>query len=89
MRISPEASPHAFGKKNFIINTNSPLVTSIYHLQAQNPEMAKAMVHHLYDLTLLSQKEMDIKNFNAFISRSNNLLEKVVQSFSGNHGSVA
>ena len=35
------------------------------------------MIHHLYDLSLLSQKELEPANFPHFINRANHVLEKM------------
>ena len=76
-RIAPEEKSRGIGKKTFIVNTNSPVVTAIFSLQKTNPEVAHTLAHHLYDLALLSQKEMEPHNMTQFIARSKTLLETV------------
>ena len=46
-------------KRTFVVNTNNKLVQSIFALQDQNPELAQEGLPHLYELSLLSQKELD------------------------------
>lgn len=77
-RISPEPQA-SFAQTTFIVNTNSPLINSLYKSSSSHPELAKIMVQHLYDLALLSQKEMDIDKLKEFVARSNALLEKVTE----------
>jgi HSP90 family molecular chaperone len=44
-------------KKTFVVNTNSHLIQALYRLKAQDPSLAKEMIHHVYELSLLSQKQ--------------------------------
>lgn len=76
-RISKEAPQQSMAKKTLVINTNSPLVASLYKMQTSEPELAKLMAEELYDLTALSQRELDPKEMKTFLKRSSTLLEKV------------
>jgi molecular chaperone HtpG len=69
-------------KKTFVVNTNSKLISSIYTLKDSNPALAQEMVRHLYDLSLLAQRELDPEALSAFVSRSNKVLENIVSSLS-------
>lgn len=64
-------------KRTFVVNTNSNLIHSIYALKDQNPQLAQEMVLHLYDLSLLSQREFHAESFASFITRSIHLLGKI------------
>ncbi len=64
-------------KLTFVVNTNSRLVQSIYGLKDKNPALAKEMVEHLYELSLLSQKELAPNALSQFISRSSRVLEQL------------
>lgn len=68
-----------FGKKTFVVNTNSPLVGAVRKLDGINPELAKDLSRQLYELALLSQREMHPVDLNEFISRTNRVLEELAQ----------
>lgn len=72
-----DLSPHLVDKQKFVVNTNNSLVNSIHKLSKKDPELAGSIVTQLFDLTLLGQQELDPKSFSGFISRSNELLEKL------------
>ena len=71
--------PSLASKRIFVVNTNNKLVQSIFALQDQNPELAQEMVHHLYELSLLSQKELDPGAISQFVSRSSRVLEHLMR----------
>lgn len=78
MRLEPDERQkqmHLFGKRKFIVNTNNPLIEAIRKLDQQNPELAKALILEVYELSLLSQREMDPHMLHDFINRSNHILE--------------
>lgn len=64
--------------KTFVVNTNNPLVTLTHKLGNKKPDLAKELSKQLYDLTSLSQKELDAKQLSSFVSSSHKLLEKLV-----------
>lgn len=65
-------------KRTFVVNTNSRLIASIYSLKEKDPELAKEMIHQVYELALLSQKELAPEDLTQFISRSSRVLEKLI-----------
>lgn len=71
------SEPDFFGKKTFVINTNNPLISSIMKLDAKDPELAEALVHQVYRLALLSQKELDPGNLQEFVAKNTDVLEKL------------
>lgn len=73
--MEPEKDARAFGKKTFIVNTNNPLVAAISKLQAKDASLAKELSHAIYDISLLSQREMSPKDLNGYIERSLKVLE--------------
>ncbi|MBS0654239.1 MAG: molecular chaperone HtpG [Verrucomicrobia bacterium] len=79
-RISAESPKESFAKATFVVNTNSPVITSLYQMKDHQPELAKMMAQQIVDLALLSQKEMDTSQLKEFVARSNSLLEKVAQT---------
>lgn len=67
------------GKRTLVVNTNNPLIHAIQKMEHENPQLAADLVQHTYDLTLLSQREMDPEALNAFVARSSHVLEKLTQ----------
>lgn len=65
-------------KKTFVVNTNSKLMTALPKLNEKDPDLAKDLVLQLYELSLLSQKELDPSELSTFIQRSGRVLEKLL-----------
>ncbi|MGE5196074.1 MAG: molecular chaperone HtpG [Anaerolineae bacterium] len=79
--LSEQALPPSMhDKRTFVINTNSPLITSIYAFKDKDPALAQEMAEHLYDLSLLAQKELDPAALSHFVARSSHVLEKLLTS---------
>ena len=76
-RISKEKMPSAPIKKTFIVNTNSPLVHSVYKMHSNAPELAALMIREIYDLAALGQKELNGDEIRDFLARNMKLLQKV------------
>ncbi|MDN3504019.1 MAG: molecular chaperone HtpG [Rhabdochlamydiaceae bacterium] len=66
-----------FEKHTYVVNTNSKLIQSIIELEVDNPDLAKAMTKQVYELSLLSQRELKPEALTTFINRSNDVLEKL------------
>ncbi|MBS3904612.1 MAG: molecular chaperone HtpG [Simkania sp.] len=64
-------------KRTLVLNTNNKLVSAIYHLKDKKPELAKEMSSHLYELSLLAQKELDPAALSGFIERNTRVLEQL------------
>ena len=77
MRVSGSTNKEPLQKMNFVVNTNSQLINSIYKLHSTQENLAKEMMRAVYDLALLSQKEMDAKDTSKFVNRSCELFEKI------------
>ncbi len=73
------SSPFPFGKKTFIVNTNNSLIASIQALDHKYPELAKELTQEVYELALLSQREMDPHALNEFIQRTNHVLTSLTK----------
>lgn len=72
-------SPMAkLGKQKFVVNTNNPIMSSLHKLESLNPELAKELTHELYELALLSQREMNPADLNGFINRTHKVLGALV-----------
>lgn len=74
-----ESKNELFGKSTYVINTNNPLMKAIQKLDAKNPELAKDLILQTYELSLLSQHEMNPNLLNEFVIRSNNVLSKLTE----------
>jgi len=77
--MDPNQQAAMMGKRTFVVNTNNRLVNSIEKLSHKNPDLAKELVHQVYDLALLSQKEMDAAAFSKFVQRSNQILAELTE----------
>lgn len=64
-------------KKKFIVNTNNKLIQAIARLHQKQPEVASSMAQGLYDLSLLSQREIDSSEFEQVVLRQTDILEKI------------
>lgn len=64
-------------KRTFVVNTNSPLVRSLQKLETSDPALAKELVQYLFDLSLLSQREMEPEHLQGFLSRCTQVMEKL------------
>lgn len=69
--------PDLFSKKTFVVNTNNKLVQAIYRLQSKQPEVAQELTKHLYDLTLLSQKELEPSQVEQVVAHQTTMLERL------------
>ncbi|MCI5051993.1 MAG: molecular chaperone HtpG [Simkaniaceae bacterium] len=67
-----------FGKRTFVVNTNSPLISAVYKLRETKPELAQEMVKQIFDLSLLGQRELGGDQVSEFIKRSTKLFEALI-----------
>ena len=72
-----EMPREAFSKHTFVINTNNSLVESMHKLKDTAPELSKKLVKQVYDLSLLSQKEMHPEALGDFIKRTGSVIEEL------------
>ncbi|MCB1072033.1 MAG: molecular chaperone HtpG [Chlamydiia bacterium] len=76
--LSGQDLPPTLGsKRTFVVNTNSELIQSIRKMESKDPELASSLIQQLYELSLLSQRELEPGDFSAFLKRSSELLEKL------------
>lgn len=64
-------------KKTFVVNTNNKLIQTISRLREKQPEVASSIAKSLYDLSLLSQREMEPTDLESLIHRQTEILEKM------------
>lgn len=75
MALSDQNIPDSMlGKPKFVVNTNNVLISKIMNLKAKNPKLSAELTRHIYDLSLLSQKELKAEQLNDFIARSTEVL---------------
>ncbi len=65
-------------RRTFVVNTNHSLVQSLEKLKAKKPELCKDVLEHLYESALLSQREMDPKSLNAFVTRGYRIMKELL-----------
>lgn len=75
--VSPDM-PFPLGKKKLVVNTNHPLIHLLPKIAETDPELARHVTEEVADLALLSQREMSGDELNAFITRTQLLLEKML-----------
>jgi len=78
LALSGQNMPAFQAKTTFVVNTNNPLIGSIVQMQQAQPELAQEVAHHLYELSMLAQKEIEPAKVSAFITRSTQVLEKLL-----------
>lgn len=70
---------HAFVKPTFVVNTNHSLVQIIQKVNESDPDLAKEMVHALYDHARITHKEIDPSTIAHSLSRSLSIMEKLAK----------
>lgn len=63
--------------QTLVVNTNNKLIEAIARLQEKNEPLAQEMAKQVYQLALLSQKELQANELPAFIQRTNKILEEL------------
>ncbi len=66
-----------FDKRTFVVNTNSPLIDAL--TKTKDETLAKELTQHLYELSLLGQRELKADQIQGLIERANSLLTKLVK----------
>jgi molecular chaperone HtpG len=79
LTLDPQGSMSHLVKHTFVINTNNPLLSSAYKLAKKNPELSKDIVQQVYELSLLSQREIEPERLNDFIARSNRVMQGLAE----------
>ena len=77
--MHPEMGQTLPSKQTFVINTNNPLVAALPELDAAHPELAEQLAKEVYDLSSLSQLEIDPKKMPEFIQRTTQVLKSLVE----------
>lgn len=80
MALSQQPLPPSLtDKKTFIVNTNSKLMSALPFMHKKSPELANNLAQQVYELSLLSQKELEPSKLSEFIHRSTKVLEQLVE----------
>ena len=66
-------------KKTFVVNTNNPLIQTIERLHQKEPAIAQEIAKSVYDLSLLSQRELEPADLEKVVARQTEVLEKLSQ----------
>jgi molecular chaperone HtpG len=64
-------------KRTFVVNTNHKLIQTIALLRQNKPEVAASIAQGVFDLSLLSQREVDPTELEQVVSRQTEVLEKI------------
>lgn len=64
-------------KKTFIVNTNHPLAKKLPALHKKDAGLCKKLVEQMYQLSLISQKEMDSTSFTSFLESTGSLIQEL------------
>ncbi len=64
-------------EQTLVVNTNNPLICAIEKLKDKDKELAKELVDGVYELSQLSQREIEPQAINTFIERTARLMEKL------------
>jgi molecular chaperone HtpG len=77
LHLHHSSSKELPSKQTFVVNTNNKLIIKALQLKSTHPEMSSSLLRHLYDLSLLSQKELPLEQMEEFALRSTQLLENL------------
>ncbi len=66
-------------KKTFVVNTNHKLVQKASEMRAKNPDLSKKLFRQIYELSLLSQKEIKPEQIGTLVQNSWSLLEELTE----------
>jgi len=67
------------GKQKLILNTNNPFVSILQKLDHVQPELTEDLVKQIYEMALLSQREMNPADLKEFLGRNTRILEKLAE----------
>ena len=77
-----KADRSVLGKPTFVVNTNNKLVLAAYRLADKQPEVAREIVHQIYDLTRFVQKDLEASEIEQVATRQHSLIEKMSELIS-------
>lgn len=65
-------------KQTFVLNSASPLAQALPNLHKNDPDLAKELTEELYELSLLSQREIAPEALSGFLNRTQRVLAALV-----------
>ena len=65
-------------EETLVINGNNKLVNALINLPEDKKEETEMICNHIYDLAMLSYKQMSAEDMSKFIARSNEMLLKII-----------
>jgi molecular chaperone HtpG len=77
LNLTHQAEKDLLPKKTFVVNTNNSLIIKALQLKDSQPELSSLLFQHLYQLSLLSQKELSSEEVQEFSSSSTRLLTQL------------
>lgn len=72
-----KGGPNFLSKKTFVVNTNNKLIQTLLKLEKKQPEIATDLARHLYDLSLLSARELDAEETEQALFKQTAILGKL------------
>lgn len=80
LAMTQKEMPQAIlGKHTLVVNTNHPLIETLPKIQTTDEKLAKEVVEHIYEISLLSQAELHPDKLGTFVDRSNQILFSLSQ----------
>jgi molecular chaperone HtpG len=76
---SGKFSLDGMSKKTLVVNTNNVLMTALPELAKKDAGLAKEVLREVYDLALISQRELEPKELNQFIKRTHQVLAALIK----------
>lgn len=64
-------------KSSFVVNSNNKLMSKLPEIGSKDPELAKDITQHVYELALLSQREMRPGQLTEFVARSKQIMQSL------------
>lgn len=84
LAMTHKEMPHdLLGKHTLLLNTNSPLIQSLATLEKKDHDLAKDLLRQIYNLSLLSQKEMHPEKVTSVVTDLLGVLERLLASSLG------
>jgi molecular chaperone HtpG len=79
LQVNPKEAGAQSMMKNqtFVVNTNNPLMSSLEKIDKIDPQLSQDLVKHAYELSLLSQRELDAAAVHEFVKRDQRVLEQL------------
>ena len=74
--------PPPLATRTIVVNPNSKPIQAIDKLQDKPPDLAQELAKGIYDLSFLSQRELEAGDLEGVVSRQTQVLEKLASLLS-------